>query len=116
VLDVDRRRGLRAQQVAQRGDGALRTREAFFQAVQVGGYEVVARCQVGSGQDGGDHVQRHVQIPEPADDLRGRDLVRRVEAVPGLWVHLGGLEKADLVVVTQRLVAQVRRSGKVTDR
>ena len=104
------------EQVAQGGNGALRPGEAFFQAAEVRGDQVVARPEIRRGQHGLDLVQRHVEAAEAADDLGGRDLIRRIAAVTGLLIHIGGLEQADPVIVTQRLDAQMSRASEVTDR
>ena len=104
------------EQVAQGGNGALRPGEAFFQAAEVRGDQVVARPEIRRSQHGLDVVQRHVEAAEAADDLGGRDLIRRIAAVTGLLIHIGGLEQADPVIVTQRLDAQMSRASEVTDR
>ena len=104
------------QQIAQRGDRVLRAGQPFFQPVQMGGDELVARLDVRRGQDLLDLLDRHVQIPEPPDDLRGRYLVGGVPAVARVRIHIGGLQQADPVVVAQRLHAQMGRAGEVADR
>jgi phosphonate transport system substrate-binding protein len=53
-------------------------------------------------------VQRHIQVPETADDLGRRDLVDRVPPVSGVRVDVGRRQEPDAVVVAQRLDAQVR--------
>ena len=63
---------------------------------------------VGRVENGFDLLDRHLQVPEPADDLCRRYLVGVVVAVPGIRVHLHRFEQPDLVVVTQRLHAEVR--------
>src|ERR1700722_20877214 len=79
------------------------------------GDEVVAGGQVGSRDDRVDLLQGHVERPEPADDLSGRDLIGGVAAMPCARVDVGGLEQADAVVMAQRLDTQVRGPGEVTD-
>ena len=77
--------------------------------------QVIARLKVGGREHRVDIVQGHVKVAEAADDLGGRDLIRRVPAIAGLRINLRRFEQAALVVVTQRLDAEVRSAGKVTD-
>jgi hypothetical protein len=114
---LDRRRGRGAlQQVAQRADGLAGPRQFVLQPVQVGRYQRVAGPGVGGGQDGLHVGDGHAQIPQAADDLGRRDLLRPVVPVAGVRVDLGRFQQADLVVVAQRLDAQVRHPGEVPDR
>ncbi len=59
---------------------------------------------------------RHFQIPQAADHLSGRDLIRKVVAVAGVGIHLGRLQQAHLVVVPQRLHTQMGHPGELTHR
>ena len=57
----------------------------------------------------------HLQAPQAADDLGERDLILGVVAISVAGVDLAGLEQPDFVVVAQRLDAQMRRPGEVSD-
>ena len=50
-----------------------------------------------------DSLQRHAEVPEPADDLCGRDLTGPVQPVTRCLVDVRRLQQAYLVVMTQRL-------------
>ena len=63
-----------------------------------------------------DVLQGHVELAEATDDLRHRDLIGAVPAIPGVVVDVGGVEHADAVVVAQRLDAQVGGAREVADR
>jgi hypothetical protein len=80
------------------------------------GDQLVAGGQVRGGDDGMDLFQRHVQGPEPLDDLGSRDLVGAIAAVPGRRIDIGGHQQADAMVVTQRLDVQVRGAREIPDR
>ena len=114
VLDRDRRRRPFQQRSQRRHDG-LGERELGFHPLQVGGYHLVTGRRVGRLQYLPDLVERHAQIPEPADDLRDPYLARFIEAVAGLRVDLGRGEQPHLVVVPQRYHAQVGHPGEITD-
>jgi hypothetical protein len=98
VLDRDRAGG-RLQQIAQRPNCGPRLGQFGLQPVQVRGDEGVAGGRVRCGQYRLDVGDRDLQVAQPPDDLRGRDLVGRV--VPGarVRVHRGRLEQPHLVVV-----------------
>ena len=85
VLDRDRRRWPFQQRSQRRHDG-LGERELVFHPLQVGGYHLVTGRRVGRLQYLPDLVERHAQIPEPANHLRDPHLARFVEAVTGLRV------------------------------
>jgi hypothetical protein len=103
------------EQVPQRRDGALGPGQVLLQARQVRGYEPVAGPQVRSREDRADLLQGHVEVPEAADDLRGRDLIGRVAPVPGGRVDVRRLQEAEAVIVPQRLDAQLRGAGEIPD-
>ena len=63
------------------------------------------------GEQAGDVADRHVQVPKSPDDLGGRNLVGGVVAVARVRVDLVGREQLRLVIVPQRLHAQVRHHG-----
>ena len=70
-LDVDVG-GIRAQQPAQRYDGGPGPVQLGLQSPQVTRDDIGALLRIVGGQDGLDLRQRHVELPEPVDDLRGR--------------------------------------------
>ena len=88
-----------AEQVAERGDRVLRAGQVFLQPAQVRRDQLVTGRDAGRAEDLPDLVDRHVQVAEPADDLRGGDLLDGVPAVSGERVHVGGLEQPDAVIV-----------------
>ena len=67
----------------------------------------ISGVDVRRAQDRAHIVERHAQIAETPDHLRGRHLARRVEAVTGRLVHGRGFEQPDVVVVPERLDAEV---------
>jgi hypothetical protein len=75
----------------------------------------VARGDVGGRQDRSDRVERHAQVAQPPDDLSRGHLVGAVKPVAGVRVDRGRLKDAHVVVVMQRLHAQVRHSGELAD-
>jgi hypothetical protein len=82
----------------------------------MGDDQPVARVRVGGGEYRLDSRDGHLQAPQAADDLGERDLILGVGAIPIVGVDLAGLEQPDLVVVAQRLDAQVRRARELADR
>ena len=85
-----------------------RSRCAAIRALRAGG--------VVGGEHRLDLADRHLQVPQAADDLRGRYLLGGVVAVAGARVHRGRRQQPHLVVVPQRLDAQVGDAGEVADR
>ncbi len=67
------------------------------------------------GEQAGDVADRHVEVAESPDDLGGRYLVSGVVAVARVRVDLVGREQLGLVIVPQRLHAQVRHGGELAD-
>ena len=63
-----------------------------------------------------DLLQRHAEVAQPADDLRGRDLTGPVQPVTGRRIDVRRLQQAYLVAMTRRLDAQVGHPGEVADR
>ena len=114
VLD-HRRVRRRLQQVAQRFDRGPGLRQLGLEPAEVRGDEGVAGRGVGSVEDRLDLADRHLQIPQAADHLRGRYLRGGVVAVARAGVHGGRFQQADLVIVPERLDAQVRNAREVTD-
>ena len=100
----------------QRRHRGLCLLELPLHAPQVRGDDRVARGHVRRLQHGPDLLQRHAQVAQPADDLRGRDLTRPVQPVTSRRVDVRRLQQAYLVVMTQRLDAQVGHPGEVADR
>ena len=93
------------------GSGKLR-----LETIEVGDDQPVTRLGVGRGEYGLDLRDGHLQAPQPADDLRDRDLILGVVAIAVAGVDLAGLQQPDVVVVAQRLDAQLRCSREVADR
>jgi hypothetical protein len=81
----------------------------------VGGDHAVARGQVRRVEDGLDVLEGHVEVAEPADDLRDGDLLSSIAAIAGVSIHVGWLQHTDTVVVAQRFDAEMRRAGEVAD-
>jgi hypothetical protein len=78
--------------------------------------EQVARREVLRREHLAHPLHGHLEVTEASDDLRDRDLGERVAAVARARIDGGGLEQADLVVVPQRLDAEVGDAGEVSDR
>ena len=81
----------------------------------MGGDEVVASVNIGCGDDRLDLVQRHLQGTKAPDDLGGGDLLGGVTPVAGVRVDISWLQESDVVVVTQRLHAEVGGAGEISD-
>src|ERR1700730_357777 len=81
----------------------------------MGNDQPATRLAVGRCEYRLDFGDGHLQAPQAADDLRNRDLVLGVVAISVAGVDLAGLEQPDLVVMAQRLDAQVRRAREVAD-
>ena len=77
--------------------------------------EGVAGLNVGCRKHRPDLVQGHVQVAKAPDDLRDRNLVRRVATIAGLRVDMRGFEQSSLMIMTQRLDRQVCGAGEITD-
>ena len=91
-------------QLADRGAGAIKL---GLEPVQVGDDQPVALLGVGRRQHRSDLGDRHLQPAQPADHLRLRDLTLGVVAVAVAGIDLGRRQQADLVVVAQRLDAEM---------
>ena len=70
----------------------------------------------GACEDVAHLVDRHVEVAEPADRLGRADLARGVAPVPGRGVDARRFEQPDVVVVPERLHAQVRHLRELADR
>ena len=70
------------QQLAQRHDGSLSPVQFALETQQVAGDELGPPLRVAGGQDRLDLGQRNIEIAQPADHLRRRDLLGRIVAVP----------------------------------
>ena len=103
------------QQRPQRRDDLRGAAEGFLHPLQVLGDRRVAGGLVLGGQHRLDLRDRHLQQPEPADQLGLLHLRDAVAPVPGR-IDLGRGQQADVVVVPQRLRGQVRQAGELTDR
>ncbi len=102
--------------VAEGSDGVLGTAQVRFESGQVGGDDLVAGLKVGGVEHRADVLEGHLEVAEPPYHLGSADLVGGVAPVARGRVDVDRLEQADLVVMAQRLDAQVRRAGKVADR
>ena len=91
-------------QLADRGAGAIKL---GLEPVEVGDDQLVALLGVARRQHCPDLGDRHLQPAQPADHLRLRDLTLRVAAVAVAGVDFARLQQADLVVVAQRLDAEM---------
>lgn len=103
------------EEIAQGLNGSLGLLEAVLQAGQVRANEVISCCDALGCQHGLHICDGHVEVAQPADHLRGGDLVEGVVAVAGALIHIGRLEQARLVVVPERLHAYVGHAGKLAD-
>ncbi len=90
-------------------------RELAFEPGEMIGDQFRTRGRVGRGEHGTDLTERHVEVAEPANDLRDRNLIGRVAAIAGSRVDLRGNEQPDVVVVAQGLDAQLGGLREVTD-
>ena len=104
------------QQVAQLADGLTSVGELALEPIEMLDDQPVALLGVRRGENRLDICDRHLQAAESADHLGERDLVLGVVAIAVVGVDFAWLEQADVVVVAQRLDAQVRRAGEVADR
>src|SRR5258707_14107489 len=57
----------------------------------------------------------HPQVPEPVDDLGRRDLVDAIVSIARVLVHFRWFQQPHLMVVAQRLNAQVSEQRKVAN-
>ena len=84
------------QQVAQRLDRGPGLRQFGLEPSEMRGDEGVAGRGVGRVEDRLDLADRHLQIPQAANHLRGRYLRGAVVAVARAGVHCGRFQQADL--------------------
>ena len=113
-LDPRPRHGA-VEQRPQPADRRLGLLELAFHPRQVGGDLPVPCRQVGCEQHGPDRVERHAQVAQPPDHLGGGYLVGAVGAVAGVRVDRRGRQDAHVVIVVQRLHAEVGRPGELAD-
>ena len=106
---------LPAQQRLQRGHRLLCLLELPLHALEMPEERPVAGSGVGSLQHHPDLVDRHVELAEPADGVRNGNLARRVAPVARGRVDVRRLEQADIVVVPERLDAQVGHLRELAD-
>ena len=99
-----------------RGTGDVADDELLLQVPEVHEDRLVAARDIGRVEDGSDVFDRHIELAEPADRLRRRHLRGRVAAVPLVCVDVDRLEHSDVVVVPERLHAQIRHLGELADR
>src|SRR5579871_1266936 len=93
----------------------LRLDQLALQTGEVRGDELGARGLVGRAEHGADLAERHVEVAQPADHLRVLDLLRAVAAVSRCGVDVGGNKQTEVVIVAQRLHAELRRLGEIAD-
>ena len=103
------------EQRLQRCNGRLGALNRLLHALQMCQDRLIADGDVGRVQDGADLLEWHVEVAEPADDLRDRNLAGRVTAVAAGTVDLRRAHEAHVVVVAKRLHAQMRHPGELTD-
>ena len=114
MLDREVGRGM-LEQFAQGRDGVLGAAELLLKPAQVAGDQLAAGGEVRGAQDAADVFEWHVEITEPADDLRGGDLREVVATVARERIDFRGRKQARFVVVAQRFLAQVGGAGEVAD-
>lgn len=114
VHDLDRGIG-GGEDVAQVLHGELRIGELLFQRPEVEREHLRACSDVGAGQHLLDGVDRHVQVPQGADDLGVGDLVRAVQAVAVVRVHDRRDEDVVVVVEPKRFRGHPHRTREVAD-
>ena len=113
---VDRtRRARRGEERLQRRHRVLGALELVLHRLEVVDDGPVAGREVGRLEHRAHLLERHVEVAEPADGLGGGDLVGAVVPVAARRVDLGRLEQADVVVVPERLHAQVRHLRELAD-
>ncbi len=103
------------QQCPQGRDHLRGAAERLLHALQVLGDRRVAGGLVVGRQHGLDVGHRHLQQPEPADQLGLLHLRNSVAPVPGR-IHLGRGQQTDVVVVPQRLRREMGKAGELADR
>ena len=103
------------EQRLQRSNGRLGALERLLHALQMRHDRLIADGDVGRVQDDADLLEWHVEVAEPADDLRDRNLAGRVTAVAAGTVDLRRAQEAHVVVMAKRLHAQMRHPGELTD-
>src|ERR1700712_1499585 len=113
VDDLEARR-IGDEQATGGPDGLGGRRQSLLEVGEVVGDERGTLADVGAEQ-ADDVADGHVQVAEPTDDLRGRDLVGRVVAVARVPVDPLGWQQAGLVIVAQGLDAQGRHGGEPAD-
>jgi len=95
------------EQGLQGRDGGLGLLEPLVHALEVDEDRPVSSGDVGRLQHLSHLVDRHVEVADPSDRLRRRHQARGVTAVAGDLVDERGIEQPDVVIVPQRLHAQV---------
>ena len=108
-------RSVPVEQRLQRRNGRLGLRKRLLHALQMHQHRLITHGDVRHVQDAADLLEWHVEVAEPADDLRDRNLAGRVTAVAAGTVDLGRAQEVQVVVVAKRLDAQMRHPGELTD-
>ena len=103
------------EESAQRRNGGRGLFELSFEAFKVRADDPPPAFGIGRGEDGSDLVDGHPQRPEATDDLCGADLRDGVVAIPCGGIDGVGGEEVDVVVMAERLDAEVSHSGELAD-
>src|SRR5260370_29008512 len=64
-------------------------------------------------QHGLHRINGHTQIPEPPNNLCGRELFHAIIAICRVWVNFSRFKQSNLMVVAEGFDAQVCHEGKV---
>src|SRR5260221_14777373 len=75
----------------------------------------IAGMEIGGRHPRLPRLDGHPQVPEPLDDLGGRDLFDAIVSIARVLVHFRWFEQPHLMVVAQRLNAQVGEQRKVAN-
>src|SRR5260221_6043279 len=75
----------------------------------------IAGMEIGGRHPRLPRLDGHPQVPEPLDDLGGRDLFDAIVSIARVLVHFRWFQQPHLMVVAQRLNAQVGEQRKVAN-
>jgi hypothetical protein len=89
----------------ERSDVGLGLLKFALHPLQVLNDCLVSRSKVWCMQDTLDIIERHTEVPKPANHLCNGHLLGSVETVSAAWVYGYGLEETDLVIVAKGLDA-----------
>ena len=99
----------------KRCDGVLRVLELLLHHLEVIEDRPVPGGEIGRLQHGAHLLDRHVEVAEAPDGLGGRHLIGAVVPVSAGRIDVGGFEEPDVVIVPQRLHAEVRHLRELAD-